>query len=70
MAVTLDQEHALSTILDGKPKQLLIGGDWVEAQSGKTFDSINPTTGEPFTQLAEGEAAHVDLAIAAARDAF
>ena len=32
--------------LDGKPKRLLIGGQWVEALSGRTFDSVNPSTGK------------------------
>jgi aldehyde dehydrogenase (NAD+) len=56
--------------LDGKPKRLLIGGQWVEAQSGKTFDSVNPTTGRVIAQLAEGAAEDVDRAVAAARTAF
>ena len=33
--------------LDGKPKRMLIGGHWVDALSGETFDSVNPATGEP-----------------------
>ena len=27
------------------PLQLLIGGDWVDAKSGKTFDVFDPATG-------------------------
>jgi aldehyde dehydrogenase (NAD+) len=56
--------------LDGKPKQLLIGGQWVHALSGKMFDSVNPATGKVIAQLAEGGAADVDRAVAAARTAF
>ena len=56
--------------LDGKPKRLLIGGQWVNALSGKTFDSVNPATGKVIAQLAEGGAEDVDLAVAAARSAF
>ena len=56
--------------LDGKPKRLLIGGQWVEALSGRTFDSVNPSTGKIIAQLAEGGAEDVDRAVAAARTAF
>jgi len=47
-----------------------INGKFVEALSGKTFDSINPATGQILTSVAECEAADVDLAVAAARRAF
>lgn len=56
--------------LDGKPKKLLIGGRWVDAQSGKTFGSVNPATGAALDEVALGDAADVDLAVAAARRAF
>lgn len=56
--------------LDGKPKRLLIGGQWVEALSGRTFESVNPATGEVIAALAEGGAEDVDRAVAAARAAF
>jgi aldehyde dehydrogenase (NAD+) len=50
--------------------QCFIGGQWVPSVSGKTFDTINPATEEVITQVAEGDAADVDLAVKAARDAF
>ena len=28
------------------PKQLLIGGEWVDAQDGRTFATVNPSTEE------------------------
>ncbi len=56
--------------LDGKPKQMLIGGQWVDALSGKTFDSVNPSIGQVIAQLAEGGAEDVDRAVSAARAAF
>lgn len=56
--------------LDGKPKRMLIGGQWVEALSGKTFESVNPATGKVIAEIAEGDAADVDRAVAAARTAF
>src|SRR5215470_7673050 len=56
--------------LDGKVKQMLIDGKWVDSVSGKTFDSINPATGEVLARVAEGDKADIDLAVAAARRAF
>src|SRR5271169_4513610 len=51
-------------------KKLLINNKWVDAASGKTFPTINPSTGEVITQVAEADAADVDKAVAAARAAF
>src|SRR5438874_12537128 len=50
--------------------QCFIGGQWVPAQSGKTFDTINPATEEVIASVAEGDAADVDLAVKAARAQF
>jgi phenylacetaldehyde dehydrogenase len=52
------------------PKQLLINGEWVDAASGKTFEVINPATAEVVAHVAEGEAADIDRAVLAARQAF
>jgi len=51
-----------------KPGKLLINGEWVE--TAKTFDTINPATGEVLTQVAEASAADVDRAVAAAHAVF
>ncbi len=58
-----------SAFLKGKHR-LLIDGKWVDAKSGKTFESRNPATGEILAHVAEGDAADIDLAVAAARRAF
>src|SRR5260370_22367786 len=52
------------------PTKLLINGKWVDSASGKTFPTINPSTGEVITQVAEADAADVDKAVTAARAAF
>src|SRR5712692_8378060 len=52
------------------PKQLLIAGKWVPAQSGKTFPTIDPATEEVLATVAEGDAPDVDAAVKAAREAF
>lgn len=53
-----------------QPKRLLINGEWVNAKSGKTFDVFNPATDQVIAQVAEGDAADVESAVKAARDAF
>ena len=50
--------------------QLLIDGQWVDAASGKTFTTPNPATGEVLAEVAEGDKADIDKAVAAARRAF
>lgn len=51
-------------------KKMFIGGKWVNSVSGKTFETLNPATGEVICKIAEGDAADVDLAAKAARKAF
>ena len=48
--------YAPHPYIDGKLKRMLIDGKWVEAVSGKTFDSLNPATGEVLAKVAEGDA--------------
>src|SRR5712664_1610396 len=50
--------------------QLFIDGQFVDAESGKTFKSPNPATGETFAEVAEADKADVDKAVASARKAF
>ncbi|RNF18327.1 aldehyde dehydrogenase, mitochondrial precursor [Trypanosoma conorhini] len=50
--------------------KLLINGKFVPAVSGKTFDVVNPATEEVCARVAEADAPDVDLAVAAAREAF
>ncbi len=63
-------QHLRPAFLDGKPKGLLIDGQWVQAASGKTFASTNPATGEELASLSEAGAEDVNRAVAAARRAF
>ena len=53
-----------------RPRKLLIEGKWVEARSGKTFETYNPATGEVLAHVAEGDRAEINQAVAAARKAF
>ena len=53
-----------------KPGKILINNEWCEAQSGKRFSVINPATEQILTEVAEGDAADIDRAVQAARNAF
>ena len=53
-----------------KQTRILIDNKWVDSVSGKTFETINPATGEVLAHVAEADAADVDLAVKAARKAF
>jgi aldehyde dehydrogenase (NAD+) len=53
-----------------KDQPLFIAGKWQDSVSGKTFATHNPATGETICQVAEGDKADIDLAVAAARRAF
>src|SRR5947208_13825360 len=53
-----------------KPRKMLINGNWVDAVSGKTFPTYDPSTGEVLATVAEGDRADIDLAVKAARNAF
>jgi aldehyde dehydrogenase (NAD+) len=50
--------------------QFYIGGKWVEPASGDRLEVIDPSTEQPFTQIAAANQADVDRAVAAGRAAF
>ena len=50
--------------------KMFINGQFVDAESGKTRDIINPATGETIAKVPEADAADVDKAVRAAREAF
>lgn len=52
------------------PSKCLIGGAWVAPESQQTLPLMNPSTGEQIGEIARGQAADVDAAVAAARDAY
>jgi len=49
---------------------LLIGGEEVAALSGRSLDVVDPAHGAVIGRVADGEAADIDRAVQAARDAF
>jgi phenylacetaldehyde dehydrogenase len=55
----IDSEHAM-----------LIGGEWVPAASGQTFETFDPATGEVLATIARGTSEDIDRAVKTARAAF
>jgi acyl-CoA reductase-like NAD-dependent aldehyde dehydrogenase len=52
------------------PHRLLIGGERLEAADGRTFDTLDPSTGRAIASVAYAGAEDVDRAVRAAREAF
>ena len=50
--------------------QMYIGGNYADSASGRWFDSYNPYTGEPWAQIAQGNAEDAGRAVRAAQQAF
>ncbi len=70
MAVTQAIPITRHPYADGSYKKMLIDGQWVDAASGKRFETHNPATGELLATVAEGDAEDINRAVAAARRAF
>src|SRR6266850_6750770 len=66
----MNPSDTLTSSLLASGGRLLIGAEWREAVSGKRFPTMNPATGDPLAEIAEGDAADIDLAVRAARAAF
>jgi len=53
------------------PRKKLINGQWVNAQSGRTFSTYNPVVGTVMAQIAEEvDKTDIDLVVRAVRKAF
>jgi acyl-CoA reductase-like NAD-dependent aldehyde dehydrogenase len=69
MAITATQ-ITQSSFLQQQPIKMLIRGQWVESASGKTFDTIDPSSGQVLARVTEGGSEDINRAVAAARKAF
>ncbi|MER8474361.1 aldehyde dehydrogenase family protein [Mesorhizobium sp. M1163] len=56
--------------IDGRHRQMFIGGGWVDARSGRTMETRNPATGAVIATVPRGDRLDIDLAVTAARKAF
>jgi acyl-CoA reductase-like NAD-dependent aldehyde dehydrogenase len=61
---------SLRADLAANARQLFIDGKFQPAQSGETFEVVDPSSGETFANAASGGAADIDLAVKAARRCF
>jgi betaine-aldehyde dehydrogenase len=50
--------------------QMLVNGEWVTSNSGKTFPVYDPSTEDVIAEVPDSNAKDVDHAVAAAKDAF
>jgi acyl-CoA reductase-like NAD-dependent aldehyde dehydrogenase len=64
-----DEEEQMTTV-DLEQQRLLIGGEWVEASGGGTFERSDPLHGKAVTVAAAAGREDVRRAVEAARDAF
>jgi gamma-glutamyl-gamma-aminobutyraldehyde dehydrogenase len=67
--LTRDEYAAIAAKLD-LPSQAFIDGAYRPAQSGSTFETVNPVTGETLAEVAACGAPDVEFAVQKARDAF
>jgi phenylacetaldehyde dehydrogenase len=54
----------------GADHRLLVGGDWLPAATGRSFETIDPATGEAIAAVPAGDEEDVDRAVRAAREAL
>ena len=54
---------------DLKNYKMVINGDWVDSDSGETFESLNPFTAKPWALIPKGSKEDVDAAVEAAWEA-
>src|SRR4051812_45877794 len=69
-AATATLSDAARSFVDSGPHKLLIGADWVEAADGRTFETIDPSTGQTICEVAQAGAEDVERAAKAARAAL
>ena len=60
----------VTAFLQQSPLKMFIRGAWVQARSGKTFETRDPGTGERLADVASGDKSDIDAAVDAATTAF
>src|SRR5438552_3566986 len=70
MGAAVQLDSSVERFVHAPVRKMLIDGKWVEAASGKTFETPNPATGQVLARIAEGDAEDIDRAVRAARRVF
>jgi gamma-glutamyl-gamma-aminobutyraldehyde dehydrogenase len=71
MSLTLEKAAVQEAVANTTFRtQAFVGGQFVDAASGKKFTTVNPATGQVLAHVAEGDAEDIERAVAAARKAF
>ena len=68
--MTSTQFTPIETTVTPTATQLLINNRWTASESGETFATVNPSTGEEICRVAAADTADVEKAVQAARKAF
>ncbi len=60
----------VSEFLAGSPVKMFVGGQWVAAADGGTFETLDPGDGSVLATVSEGRGPDIDRAVEAAREAY
>src|SRR5436189_5738525 len=66
MGAAVQLQSAVERFVGTPVRKMLIDGKWVEAASGKTFETLNPATGQVLARVAEGDKEDIDRPVPAA----
>jgi len=64
------QSAELNRFLSHQTLKMYLGGQWTAAAAGKTFETVDPGSGQRLASVAAGDTSDVDRAVQAARHAF
>ena len=68
-AIKKRHDQAANEVLP-EHRELYIGGEWVQGSAGNTFETVDPTTGETLAEVQAGNHEDIDMAVAAAWNAY
>src|SRR5882762_2647530 len=63
-------EQEIRNFLGRSPVEFFVGGQWTAGQAGKTFQTLDPGSGEVLASVHEASESDVNTAVEAAAEAF
>ncbi|XP_053325425.1 cytosolic 10-formyltetrahydrofolate dehydrogenase [Spea bombifrons] len=63
-------EMGLNNMTIRMPHQLFVNGKFIDAEGGKTYETINPTDGTAICKVSLAQVSDIDKAVEAAKEAF